>query len=101
MPDLSTVNRWLAKDEVFRAQYARAREDQTDAFGEQLIEIADDPANTDRNQLAHASLRIETRKWVMARMAPKKWGVASRGDGGGDNESGPPDIGNVPPGVPI
>lgn len=78
MPDKSTVFRWLSKHETFRDQYTRAQEDRTAAMAEDLLEIADqydtlqDAVNPDLIQ--RAKLRIDTRKWLMSKMAPKKYG---------------------------
>ena len=74
LPDRSTVLRWLAKDEheAFRGQYARAQDERADFYFEQTMEISDD-AGTDRDDIAKARLRVDTRKWVCARMNPKKY----------------------------
>lgn len=78
MPDKSTVFRWLSKHEVFRDQYTRAQEDRAAAMAEDILEIADqydnvqDALNTDHIQ--RAKLRIDTRKWLMSKMAPKRYG---------------------------
>lgn len=89
MPDKSTVMRWLAAHAEFRDQYAGAREAQADYYAEEIIEISDDGSNdwmkrqrTDgsteevenKEVLARSRLRVDTRKWLMARMAPKKYG---------------------------
>lgn len=85
MPDKATVFRWLASDETFRDQYARAREAQADAMLEEIIQIADDGENdtykdeegrvrTDQDVIARSRLRVDTRKWAMSKMAPKKYG---------------------------
>lgn len=85
MPDKSTVMRWLHLHSEFRDQYACAREDQADFWAEQIIEISDDGENdsykdNDGNErinqdvIARSRLRVDTRKWLMARMAPKKYG---------------------------
>ena len=89
MPDKSTVMRWLARYSEFRDQYACAREAQADYYAEEIIEISDDATNDwmERNRsdgqteevenkevLARSRLRVDTRKWLMARMAPKKYG---------------------------
>ena len=89
MPDKSTVMRWLASHAEFRDQYAGAREAQADYYAEEIIEISDDATNdwmerqrTDgsteevenKEVLARSRLRVDTRKWLMARMAPKKYG---------------------------
>ncbi len=74
LPSRQTVLRWLAKDEheAFRGQYARAQDERADFYFEQTMEISDD-AGTDRDDIAKARLRVDTRKWVCARMNPKKY----------------------------
>lgn len=89
MPDKSTVMRWLASHQEFRDQYACAREAQADYYAEEIIEISDDGTNDwmerklsdgssepveNKDVLARSRLRVDTRKWLMARMAPKKYG---------------------------
>jgi hypothetical protein len=88
MPSKSTVMRWLASHQEFRDQYAGAREAQADYYAEEIIEISDDATNDfmtrkngdeveqveNKEVLARSRLRVDTRKWLMARMAPKKYG---------------------------
>lgn len=89
MPDKSTVMRWLASHSEFRDQYASAREAQADYYAEEIIEISDDGSNDwmerqrsdgsteeveNKEILNRSRLRVDTRKWLMARMAPKKYG---------------------------
>lgn len=90
MPDKATIFRWLANEEntEFRDQYARAREMQAEAMAEDIINIADDNAAdvreverngklveiVDQDVIARARLRVDTRKWLMSKMAPKKYG---------------------------
>jgi hypothetical protein len=88
MPDKSTVMRWLATHKEFRDQYASAREAQADYYAEEIIEIADDGSNDwmerkrgeetieveNHEVIGRSRLRVDTRKWLMARMAPKKYG---------------------------
>jgi hypothetical protein len=88
MPDKSTVMRWLARHHEFRDQYACAREAQADYYAEEIIEIADDGSNDwmerkrgeetieveNHEVIGRSRLRVDTRKWLMARMAPKKYG---------------------------
>ncbi len=62
----------MAKHEAFRGQYARAQDERADFYFEQTMEISDD-AGTDRDDIAKARLRVDTRKWVCARMNPKKY----------------------------
>ena len=86
-PDSSTVYLWLAKEEnaQFREQYARAREWQMETLGEEALEIADDATRDTKlvgregqevevcntEWVARSKLRVETRKWFMAVLAPK------------------------------
>lgn len=84
MPDARTVYRWLESHEEFRQQYARAREDQADALAEEILEIADDSAadyvETDdgprlnSEHVQRSRLRVDARKWLASKMAPKKYG---------------------------
>lgn len=85
MPDQTTVFAWLAKHDDFRQRYARAREAQADALLEEILQISDDGSNdtytddngntrTDYDVVARSKLRVDARKWAMAKMAPKKYG---------------------------
>lgn len=86
MPSEAAVRKWAVEDrEGFYAQYARAREAQADYWADQIIEISDDGINdtytdgegnerTNQDVIARSRLRVDTRKWLMARMAPKKYG---------------------------
>lgn len=70
MPDKTTVFRWLASFPDFHTQYARAQEDRAASFAEEILEIADD---TDVVNVQKAKLQIDTRRWLMSKMAPKKF----------------------------
>lgn len=89
MPDIGTVLRWLAKEgpewDEFRRQYARAREAMADAMSEEILDIADDGSNdtyvddegktkTDWDVVARSKLRIDARKWLLSKVAPRKYG---------------------------
>ena len=85
MPASSTVFLWLSKHPGFSEQYARAMEARTNALAEEILEIADDrhgDSYVDENGaqrvnnevIARARLRVDTRKWLMSKMAPKKYG---------------------------
>ncbi len=100
MPEKTTVFRLLAKHEEFRNQYACAREAQADAMAEEILEIADDGSNdtyeieegvsvTNHDVIARSRLRVDARKWLASKMAPKKYGdkIAHTGPDGGAIES--------------
>ena len=85
MPGMTTVMRWLAAHEPFREQYARARELQAEKLFEECLEIAD--ANegdvkvmadgrrvVDLENINRSRLRVDTRKWMVSKLAPKKYG---------------------------
>lgn len=59
----------MLKDKDRMDMYARAREDRADLIFDEMISISDSKAkdvNRDR-------LRIDTRKWVLAKLNPKKY----------------------------
>lgn len=89
-PAQSTVFRWLADDRfvAFREQYTRARETQADTIFDQMLELADTclvgekvekdadgkvVKVTSGDMIERSRLGIETRKWVLGKMAPKKY----------------------------
>jgi hypothetical protein len=88
MPAKSTVFLWLANHKEFSDQYARAKEAQADDMAEELLEISDNGANDwmERNRgeergwvangehIQRSRLRVDARKWLMSKMAPKKYG---------------------------
>jgi transposase len=97
MPDKTTILRWLSATNAdgtprhpdFRTQYARAREMQADHFVDEILEIADDGSNdwierelkngnvvtvVDHEHVGRSKLRVDARKWLMAKLAPKKYG---------------------------
>lgn len=89
MPDQTTVFRWIRLHDEFRQQYAHAREVQADTWADEIVEIADDGSNDwmERNgeednggyrvngeHIQRSKVRIDTRKWLMGKSAPKKYG---------------------------
>lgn len=70
MPSLSTVMRWCADDELWREQYARAREAGDDAMAEDIQAIADEDGKDPQDK----RVRIDARKWLLAKRQPKKYG---------------------------
>jgi hypothetical protein len=70
-PSLDTVFRWLHRVDGFSEQYARARETAADAFADEILDIADEEGDTNRNRL-----RVDSRKWVAAKLKPRRYGDA-------------------------
>ncbi|WP_208465701.1 terminase small subunit-like protein, partial [Escherichia coli] len=73
MPAKATVFRWLSEHDDFRDKYAKATEARADSIFEEIFEIAD-TAIPDAAEVAKARLRVDTRKWALARMNPRKYG---------------------------
>jgi hypothetical protein len=73
LPSPGTICRWLAEDEKFREQYARAREAQCEALLEDIFEISDEEPEF-HHHVGWARNRIDARKWAMSKLAPKKYG---------------------------
>src|SRR5688572_28552967 len=82
MPAMQTIWRWLREKPSFNEQYVRASEERADAMFEEMIEIADEGINDTyttedgRELVSHdvinrSRLRVDTRKWAVARMAPR------------------------------
>lgn len=97
--DESTFRLWRRESPEVDTQYARAREDRANLWAEQIMEIADTTEAGTKTTLKgdgtteivtgdmieHRKLRIDARKWMMARILPKQYGdkVQHTGDGGG------------------
>lgn len=86
-----TILYWLAQKQEFRQLYMAAREVQADLLADEILAIADQNGddwlkkskrgsgeeqwvlNTEHVQ--RAKLRIDARKWLIARLAPKKYSL--------------------------
>lgn len=70
MPSTETMYNWMRLFPEFLERYARAKEDQADAFAEEMLDLADDDTvDTNRSRL-----QIDTRKWLAMKLKPKKYG---------------------------
>ncbi len=89
MPDKVTINIWRRKHEKFRSQYAQAKCEQLEFLTEDILEIADDSRNdwmetlgddkplgykVNGDHIQRAKLRVDTRKWLASKLAPKIYG---------------------------
>lgn len=82
---ITTVYKWLRENEEFAKDYARSKDDQADYLVEELLEIADDSSLDiaftedgkpfiDREHINRSRLRVDTRKWIVSKLKPKKYG---------------------------
>lgn len=89
MPHSATLYRELGRGGEFCDQYVIAKNAQLTRWEDELIEIADDGSNdwverevdngritvvADTDHMNRSRLRVDTRKWVMSKRAPKKYG---------------------------
>jgi hypothetical protein len=91
MPAASSIFRWLLDHDkkAFWEQYEKARNIQAELMFEELLEIADDSSsdietrtnvNGDEYEVANhefiqrSRLRVDTRKWYLSKVLPKKFG---------------------------
>lgn len=70
MPHRATIYEWLAQNGDFSDRYARASEQRADHYFDEMLDIADKALP---EEVQKAKLQIDTRKWVLARMNPKKY----------------------------
>ena len=79
-----TIFAWRLQHADFGELYARAKAAQMDYFAEELIEIADDgsnewieregkPALLNREHVQRSQLRVDTRKWLMSKLAAQQY----------------------------
>jgi len=96
MPKKTAVYEWLLRHKEFAEIYARAREDQADTLADEIHAIADElpqqvvdeKGNATRYDSAYVQWqknRVDARKWVAAKLKPKKY--SDRIAHVGDNES--------------
>ncbi len=87
MPAISTVMGWLfnGKHDDFSAQYARAREAQAELRADEITDIADGVEHGASEAVQAARLRVDARKWIAAKLLPKRYGdkIQHTGEGGG------------------
>ena len=82
--DRSTIARWCELIPEFEPLYARAKLEGIDAMVEDTIAISDEPppstaqGSVDTGAVAHAKLRIETRRWFAERLAARKYGALQK-----------------------
>jgi len=73
MPHVDTVYQWLNKDKLFSEKYVHAKEIGFILKGYEMLELADN-ADQSREAIQKAALQIDTRKWLLSKLLPKKFG---------------------------
>lgn len=76
----STFLLWVSEDKLLADRYAQAREALIEKIADETIELADayvgttDNGSTDSGAVAKQRLQVDTRKWLLSKLAPKKYG---------------------------
>jgi hypothetical protein len=76
----STFNLWVNEDAELAAEYARAREDLIERMATEIMEISDQDVGVavdgkkDWAAVQKHKLQVDTRKWLLSKLAPKKYG---------------------------
>ena len=71
---------WCDEDAELADRYARAREACVEKMAQEVLEISDEePAvdsfgKIDSGDVQNRKLRVDTRKWLLSKLAPKKYG---------------------------
>lgn len=89
MPSRETIRRWIRDKEDFRANYARACEEEADNQFDDMQEIIqaklpDDPDEA-KIELQKRRLQVDTLKWQLSKRQPKKYGDKIEISGNSDN----------------
>lgn len=82
--DASAIVHWRTADEAFSQRYALAMSARADRMADEIVEIADEGSNDwmeregvmvpDHEHIQRSRLRVDTRKWLMSKMVPKRYG---------------------------
>lgn len=88
MPERVNILRWaVTEGHPFQHQYARAREIQADSMADDILDISDDGTNdfveretrngkivlADHDHINRSRLRVDARKWIAAKLLPKRY----------------------------
>ena len=84
LPNKSTFFEWLKNDKALSDHYTIAYDARADILFDEILEIADDSTNdtiytetgekSNSEWINRSRLRVDARKWTLAKMNPKKYG---------------------------
>lgn len=82
MPPASTVRHWVIDDVAGLAvRYRRAREAQAEVWADEIIETAEDSSLEPNDR----RVKIDAKKWIMSKIAPRQYGDKIIHSGDADN----------------
>ena len=76
----STFSRWVDDDAILAENYTRAREDLIELMANEVLELSDKDVGLqpdgkkDWAAVQKHKLQVDTRKWLLSKLAPKKYG---------------------------
>ncbi len=109
-PCPQTIRRWKRKREDFCSMYMQAKMDQIEFMVEECISIADDTSNDtllrktssgdeyeapNNEWINRSRLRVDTRKWLASKLAPRIYGENLKDPNAKDNNKEQDDINSV------
>ena len=89
LPSSITFYKWLDADAELAKRYTRACDERAEAIFEDILDIADDASKdsidvdlgggvvvqkTDYENIQRSRLRVDARKWMLAKLKPSKYG---------------------------
>ena len=88
LPAIQTVYNWMSSRPEFMERYTQAKKEAADMMAEDIMDISDDAQNDymevtygdqsmlrlNSENIQRSRLRVETRKWLMAKLQPTKYG---------------------------
>ena len=80
MPSVAQARKHIANDLDFQAKYEKALQDRADKLAEEILEISDSAPPEGLEAVAMSAwvadkrLRVDARKWVAAKLQPKRYG---------------------------
>lgn len=90
-PSRSHIYSWFDEQPLFKDAYARAKQNQIESLVDDIIEIADDTSLdyiedekgkivVNHDHINRARLRIDSRKWLAAKLCPRLYGDKNKED---------------------
>ena len=76
----STFATWVTEDAELAENYARAREDMIERMAQEVLDLSDKEVpetgdgRKDWQAIQKHKLQVDTRKWLLSKLAPRKYG---------------------------
>jgi len=89
MPGIASIFRWLREHPDFREMYVIAKETQAEVLLEEALDLVDDDSHDiiesadgkivfNRLALQRCKMQVEHRRWIAAKLLPRKYGTHQR-----------------------